>query len=189
MPGEESRLLTGYAAAPMRSRSRAPLGGTPARRCGRSGDPRAGRDAHRRRASRPTTASCSRSTWRAGSVCNARVQTVVEAADGSVVGLRSHHTGAVGLDGPAAPLPRPIVHVPRMRQHEVHAGAPHPDGGRAAESTDLDNLALVCTFHHRLVHEHGWNLERTPAGAMRWLRPDGVRYRAGPRAAPRSLAA
>jgi hypothetical protein len=29
-------------------------------------------------------------------------------------------------------------------------------GGR----TDLENLLLVCTFHHKLVHEHGWRLER-----------------------------
>ena len=30
------------------------------------------------------------------------------------------------------------------------------DGGR----TDLDNLLLICSFHHRLVHEHGWSLRR-----------------------------
>jgi len=45
--------------------------------------------------------------------------------------------------------------------------------------TDLDNLALVCTFHHRLVHEHGWRIERT-GGRVRWFRPDGTRHRAGP---------
>ena len=50
-------------------------------------------------------------------------------------------------------------------------------GGR----TDLDNLTLVCTFHHRLVHEFGWSIERDPTdGAIGWLRPDGTRYRAGP---------
>jgi hypothetical protein len=52
-------------------------------------------------------------------------------------------------------------------------------GGR----TDLDNLALVCSFHHRLVHEHGWRLERRRTGGFRWFRPDGTRYRAGPAAA------
>jgi len=46
-------------------------------------------------------------------------------------------------------------------------------------TTDIDNLVLVCGFHHRLVHEHGWGLRRDD-GALRWTRPDGTRYRAGP---------
>ena len=49
-------------------------------------------------------------------------------------------------------------------------------GGR----TDLDNLVLVCLFHHRLVHEHGWSLRRDPQGTVQWFHPDGARYRAGP---------
>jgi hypothetical protein len=50
-------------------------------------------------------------------------------------------------------------------------------GGR----TDLDNLVLVCSFHHRLVHEHGWSIERDRiTGTVDWLRSDGTRYRAGP---------
>jgi uncharacterized protein DUF222/HNH endonuclease len=47
-------------------------------------------------------------------------------------------------------------------------------------TTDIDNLALVCAFHHRLVHEHGWALRRDEGGLLRWIRPDGVTYRAGP---------
>ena len=27
-------------------------------------------------------------------------------------------------------------------------------------ATDLDNLVLVCSFHHKLVHEYGWGLKR-----------------------------
>lgn len=49
-------------------------------------------------------------------------------------------------------------------------------GGR----TDLDNLVLVCSFHHRLVHEHGWKVARAPDGTVTWLGPGGVRRRAGP---------
>lgn len=47
-------------------------------------------------------------------------------------------------------------------------------------TTDLSNLVLVCTFHHKLVHEHGWAIRRDPGGEVRWFRPDGGRYRAGP---------
>jgi Domain of unknown function (DUF222)/HNH endonuclease len=49
-------------------------------------------------------------------------------------------------------------------------------GGR----TDLENLLLICSFHHKLVHEHGWVVKRAPDGDPRWFRPDGTRYRAGP---------
>ncbi|GIV00722.1 MAG: hypothetical protein KatS3mg014_2337 [Actinomycetota bacterium] len=42
-------------------------------------------------------------------------------------------------------------------------------GGR----TTLENLTLVCSFHHRLVHEQGWRLRRTPEGERTWFRPDG----------------
>ncbi len=46
--------------------------------------------------------------------------------------------------------------------------------------TDLDNLVLLCFFHHKLVHEYGWGLERDRQGELRWFRPDGTGYRAGP---------
>jgi hypothetical protein len=39
---------------------------------------------------------------------------------------RSHGARTVGIDDAAASLPRPIVHVPRVRQPAVHACAPHP---------------------------------------------------------------
>ncbi|MCA1833476.1 MAG: HNH endonuclease [Actinobacteria bacterium] len=47
-------------------------------------------------------------------------------------------------------------------------------GGR----TDLDPLVLVCTFHHKLVHEYGWRIERSRSGEVWWYRPGGARYRA-----------
>ena len=47
-------------------------------------------------------------------------------------------------------------------------------------TTDLQNLALVCSFHHKLVHEHGWSIRRDQEGMLQWLHPDGSSYRAGP---------
>jgi Domain of unknown function (DUF222) len=46
--------------------------------------------------------------------------------------------------------------------------------------TELGNLVLACCFHHRLVHEHGWDVRLEPNGAATWLRPDGSVYAPGP---------
>jgi hypothetical protein len=114
--------------------------------------------------------------------CTARAQTVVEGRDGNVIALgRTTRT-------PSAWILRQIRYRDRecrfpgcgaRRFTEAHHIVWWRHGGR----TDLDNLALVCTFHHRLVHEHGWSMARGRAGDLRWFRPDGVRYRAGPRPA------
>ncbi|GBC87038.1 hypothetical protein HRbin12_01039 [bacterium HR12] len=46
--------------------------------------------------------------------------------------------------------------------------------------TTLENLTLVCSFHHRLVHEHGWRIRRGPEGELTWFRPDGRPHTPGP---------
>jgi hypothetical protein len=48
-------------------------------------------------------------------------------------------------------------------------------GGR----TDLDNLLLLCTMHHKLVHEYGWTVTRARDGTVEWFHPDG-RHHPGP---------
>ncbi len=47
-------------------------------------------------------------------------------------------------------------------------------------STELDNMVLVCFFHHKLVHECGWRILRERDGTVTWFRPNGKRYRPGP---------
>jgi hypothetical protein len=37
----------------------------------------------------------------------------------------------------------------------------------------------VCTFHHKLLHEYGWNVAAGPAGTHRWSRPGGTPYEPG----------
>ncbi|MFN2490348.1 MAG: DUF222 domain-containing protein [Actinomycetota bacterium] len=48
-------------------------------------------------------------------------------------------------------------------------------GGR----TDLDNLVLVCTWHHRLVHERGWKVKLGACGVTTWFRPGGRHFDPG----------
>jgi hypothetical protein len=49
------------------------------------------------------------------------------------------------------------------------------EGGETVPS----NGALVCHFHHRLVHEGGWRMERRDQELV-VFRPDGARYRSSP---------
>jgi 5-methylcytosine-specific restriction endonuclease McrA len=40
-------------------------------------------------------------------------------------------------------------------------------------ATNLDNLVQLCSYHHRLVHEGGYQVERAGPRAWRFRRPDG----------------
>jgi len=42
--------------------------------------------------------------------------------------------------------------------------------------TDLTNLILVCGYHHRFLHEHGWRVEDHPDGQPVFRRSDGQIY-------------
>src|SRR5688572_26088240 len=46
------------------------------------------------------------------------------------------------------------------------------DGG----PTDLCNLILLCGYHHRFLHEHGWQVEDGPDGKPLFRKPDGEIY-------------
>ena len=77
------------------------------------------------------------------------------------------------------------MHLPRLwarRFTQAHHIVWWSRGG----TTDLDNLILLCSFHHKLVHEHGWTVKRDSDGTVRWFHPDGRRYHAGP-APPREV--
>jgi hypothetical protein len=39
--------------------------------------------------------------------------------------------------------------------------------------TKASNLVTLCSFHHRLVHEDGVNVQVLDDGAFRFVRPDG----------------
>jgi len=57
--------------------------------------------------------------------------------------------------------------------HDRFVDAHHIRHWANGGETSLDNLALLCRRHHRLVHEGGFGLERIAEGALRFTRPDG----------------
>ena len=54
--------------------------------------------------------------------------------------------------------------------HWVHGGP-----------TALSNLVELCRHHHRLVHEHGYHVQRTRSGTLVFRRPDGRHIASAPR--------
>lgn len=121
--------------------------------------------------------------------CDARLQVVSHGADGVVVGVgRSariappwlvrqlrHRDGGCTFPGCGR---RWFLHA----HHIVHWGRGGP--------TDLGNLVLTCTWHHKLLHEHGWSVALGPGERALWRTPGGRSFepflvRAGPDVMPR----
>ncbi len=115
--------------------------------------------------------------------CDARVQVVAENEAGDAVGF-----GRTRRE-PSPPMIRQLRHRDRGCRFPgcgstAFANAHHIVWWSRGGRTELENLVLICGFHHRLVHEHGWNIGRTEDGRVRWFRPDGSRYRGGPERGP-----
>lgn len=111
--------------------------------------------------------------------CNARIQVLFEDASGDPI-----RVGRVLREPPAW-----MLRQLRYRDRECRfpgcgarrfTHAHHIVWWEKGGATTLDNLILVCAFHHRLVHEHGWTVRREEDGTVSWFFPNGTRYRAGP---------
>lgn len=74
---------------------------------------------------------------------------------------RRLHARDRGCRFPGCPERR-VVHAHHVR-HWTRGGP-----------TDLDNLAELCRFHHRLVHEGGWTMTLDVAGTATFGSADGV---------------
>lgn len=58
-------------------------------------------------------------------------------------------------------------------QRKRYLDAHHLEHWANGGETSLDNLTLLCTHHHRLLHEGGFRIEREEGGALRFQRADG----------------
>ncbi|QYN32068.1 HNH endonuclease [Pseudonocardia sp. DSM 110487] len=105
--------------------------------------------------------------------CDARVQVLLNDRKGNRMYLGRNRRLATPAqiaaltvrDGDGCQFPG-CTHTRHLHAHHVVAWW---FGGR----TDIDNLILICSFHHRLVHDHGYGIRRLP-GRWEFLRPDGT---------------
>ena len=51
----------------------------------------------------------------------------------------------------------------------IHHIVPWKPGGR----TDLDNLTLLCLFHHGVVHQKGWTMSGNANAELTFVGPTG----------------
>ena len=106
--------------------------------------------------------------------CDAIVETAVY-DDCQILGVgrktRSIPVGYVVNSGPGtvAASSRGCHHTRFVHDHHIKHWA---DGGL----TNLDNLVLLCGYHHRFLHEHHWSVE--------WDDAKPVFHRADPRIYP-----
>lgn len=106
--------------------------------------------------------------------------------DASAVALIHHPDSSVDAGRRTRIVPRPMRRALKMRdRHCVFPGCTTTAGTHAHHVvhwsqggvTSLDNLALLCPFHHRRLHEGGYGMRAAPPGEKdRWVftRPDGV---------------
>jgi hypothetical protein len=111
--------------------------------------------------------------------CSGRLQRLLEDGAGDVL-----RVGRMRRDPPRWML-RQLKHRDRecrfpgcgsRRYVQAHHIRHWEQGG----PTELDNLILICFFHHKLVHEYGWRIMRDRDGTVTWFRSNGKRYRQGP---------
>ena len=68
-----------------------------------------------------------------------------------------------------------------------HLDAHHLEHWARGGETSVDNLVLLCSQHHRLVHEGGYAIEGDPGGTLRFRNRHGVLCPCVPRSPPASV--
>jgi hypothetical protein len=105
--------------------------------------------------------------------CDARVQVLLNDRRGNRMYLGRNRRLATPAqiaaltvrDGDGCQFPG-CTHTRHLHAHHVRSWL---HGGR----TDIDNLIMICSFHHRVIHDHGYRIRRWP-GRWEFLRPNGT---------------
>ena len=103
--------------------------------------------------------------------CDGRLEIVVEGRDGVPVGVGRARRTIPGW------LWRLLLHRDGGRCRYCGCSqwlaAHHIRWWSHGGPTDMNNLCLLCTRCHKLVHEGGWTIEGDPNGRLTFRRPDG----------------
>lgn len=106
------------------------------------------------------------------------------ACDASVVALTERAGTTLSVGRKTRTIPAAIRRALRSRDHGCRfpgctqtrgVDAHHIHHWAHGGETELGNLVQLCRYHHRLVHEGGFSVERLRANALVFRRPDGRR--------------
>jgi hypothetical protein len=104
--------------------------------------------------------------------CDGSLVTVVEDEDGTPLDVgRKQRTVSPALKRALWARDRGCSFPGCHRAHYVDAH--HIRHWAEGGDTNLENLTLLCTHHHRLLHEGGFRIRRDHEGAIYFQRPDG----------------
>jgi hypothetical protein len=104
--------------------------------------------------------------------CDGSLVTVVESADGTPLDVgRKQRTISTPLKRALHARDRGCTFPGCHRKHYLDAH--HLEHWVNGGETTRENLTLLCAYHHRLLHEGGFRVERQADGALRFTRADG----------------
>lgn len=104
--------------------------------------------------------------------CDGGVVPLVERGDGKPLSVgRKQRTVPTGIKRALLARDRRCTYP--GCHHERFVDAHHVVHWSEGGETSLDNLTLVCTHHHRLLHEGGYSIQRHRDGRHYFARPDG----------------
>ena len=104
--------------------------------------------------------------------CDGGVVAVVSADDGEPLNVgRKQRTVPTGIRRALLSRDRHCTYP--GCHHERFVDAHHIVHWSEGGETSLDNLTLVCTHHHRLLHEGGFSIRQHSNGRHYFTRPDG----------------
>jgi hypothetical protein len=105
--------------------------------------------------------------------CDARVQALLDDRDGNRLHLsRARRLATPSQIAALTARDREKCQFPGCT-HSRHLHAHHVRHWLRGGPTDIDNLILVCSFHHRVIHDHGYTIRRL-SGRWEFRRPDGT---------------
>jgi hypothetical protein len=104
--------------------------------------------------------------------CDGSVISLVEDAHGNPLDVsRKQRTVSTALKRALLSRDRGCSFPGCHRKHYLDAH--HLRHWARGGETSIDNLTLLCTYHHRMLHEGGFSVERDADGTLRFKRADG----------------